>query len=93
MLKTITTIVLATIISSILLSVIGFAPSFEIKDDDDETKVTTVAADFPVDNTPSGAPGCDEDLSGSAEPVTTTSVRTTQAPQIDYGWTEEPGPS
>ena len=89
MLKTITTIVLATIISSILLSVIGFAPSFDFKDDEEETEVTTtVAADAPQ-----AAPGCDEDLSGSAEPVTTTSVRTTQAPQIDYGWTEEPGPS
>ena len=91
MLKTIVSIVLATIISSILLSVIGFAPSFEIKDDDDETKVTTVAADIPADNTPPGAPGCDEDLSGSVE--VTTSAHTTSTPQIDYGWPEEPGPS
>lgn len=95
MLKKVASIVLATVISTLLLSMLSFSPGFEfMKDDDpDETKATTVVTTTPATsaNADQNTPGCDEDLSGSEENPAVTTVK--EGPQIDYGWPEEPGPS
>ena len=95
MLKTITSIVLATIISTLLLSLIGFVEPFDYDKDDDEksNEVTTVnvAADQSEDLP--GIDACPEETDSSDEAVSDSPSNTTEAPQIDYGWGEEPGPS
>ena len=101
MTKTIISIVVATLISTLLLSFLGYAEPFEFNKEDDETtaKVTTVtvaadqAEDLPgaVDSTETVA--CPEETDGPDTDVSDSPANTTEAPQIDYGWGEQPGPS
>ena len=93
MLKTIAKAVIVTVAASVILSMLAYSPfDFNNKDDEEKTASTTTILNSPGVDAPEEAPGCDEDLGGSAEPAQTT-ARTTSAPQIDYGWSEEPGPS
>ena len=114
MLKTILAIVIGTLISTMLLSALGFMEPYDIDKDIEDNKSTTAVTTLEPEASATSAdldsdiggelPGVDEATQTVACPENTdgpdiseiteaeeTTATVTEAPQIDYGWGEQPG--